>query len=880
MQTSPIPRPSDLRVNRREQPLGLAACPEFSWSTAVRQCWYEIEVRYRDGDLVWRTGHIQDDRPFGVSYGGETLQSAARYHWRVRFGNDSGSSDWSDWTWFETGLLDANRWTADWITDSEEVDSRRTLYFHGNADLPDDIVRARAYASSLGWYRLFINDADITGHALVPRWTSLDREVENQVYDITHALREGRNHLGLVVADGRFRGRNGFLSRGAIFGDRLAALLQIEVERTDGSIATFGTDAGWRVGSGRIRTSDPKHGERVDARLPELAWNASDWQSQPVVVLPRDTRHLLAEDVDRLQAVESLEGTVISADTRGTLIDFGQNFAGTARVRMSGAPGTVVKLSYSEVLTANGDLDVHYLDLFGKSKDWFQRDEVILGSDPLDHTSWFSIFGFRYLFIEPGQRGDIVTIESVEGIVLSTPLRRRASFQSSHPGLNQLWRNIDWSLRSNFLDTATDCPTRERSGWTGDVQIFAPTAAIMTDSDVYLRRYLHNLAQDQLPDGSIPTVIPREWSNTQKRSAPPNEYSSAVGWGDAAVMVPKTLHDYFDDEAVLNIQYPSARAWVDHLAKRAATKHSIGRRLRRQAGSLEKYIVDTGRHYGEWLRPGENMMAQMSRNLLRPPAEVATAYLSNSARLLSEIASILGKASDAAHYRDLATNARAAYRAAFVKDGGRRIGADKQDDYVRAIAFNLVEGAEVTAAMQRLAELIELAGNHLGTGFLSTPLLLGVLADNGRPDLAYKILLSETTPSWLAQINKGATTVWETWEGHDGTGAAKSSHNHYAFGSVAQWMVEYIVGIRPVEPGYRRFKVEPVIGGGLTSAVGSIKTDYGDISVSWQLSDNTVELEVSVPASTTADLRLHGTTQTLHAGEHQVCAPLDARLVV
>ncbi|MGN6125593.1 MAG: family 78 glycoside hydrolase catalytic domain, partial [Humibacter sp.] len=749
-----------------------------------------------------------------------------------------------------------------------------TLYFRGDIELPTDVVRARAYASALGWYRLFVNDSDITGHALVPRWTSLDSEVEYQVYDITDAVREGRNTVGVVVGDGRFRGRNGFTSRGAIFGDRLAALVQIEAERADGTLLTLGSDRTWTVGSGRIRTADPKHGERVDARLPTLPWHAADWSSQPVVVTSGGGRRLIAEDVERLQAVDRRPGTVIRADHRGTLVDFGQNFAGTARVRLRGRAGTRVKLSYSEVLTGDGDLDTHYLDLFGTSKDWFQRDEVTLGDEPLDYTSWFSIFGFRYLLIESDVVEEPITIDQVEGVVLSTPLRPRASFHTSHDGLNQLWNNVGWSLRSNFLDTATDCPTRERSGWTGDVQIFAPTASIMTDSDTFLRRWLHTLALDQLPDGAIPTVIPREWSKTQKRAAPPNEFGSAVGWGDAAVMVPMTLHTYFDDVDALRAQYASACAWVDHLAGLASSKRGIARRFGRQVGDLENFIVDTGRHYGEWLRPGENMVLQMIGNTLRPPAEVATAYLSNSARLLAKMATIIGELEAAARYERLAANARAAYRAAFVTHGGRRIGADKQDDYVRAIAFGLIEGAEIEAAVGRLGELIDDAGGHLATGFLSTPLLLGVLADHGRSDLAYEILLAKTAPSWLAQIERGATTVWETWEGYDRKGAARSSHNHYAFGSVAQWMIEYIVGIRPLEPGYRRFLISPTVGGGLTTATGRVDTGYGEISASWELVDGAIELELGVPPSTTAEVRIAGSTRTLPAGVHLLREPL------
>jgi len=868
------PAPHGLRTDGRNEPLGIGdTAPEFSWRIdGFDQSIYEIEVSTLEGSQVWAPGPRRGTRPFGVPYDGPALESATRYSWRVRAGDDAGMSEWSDSSWFETGLLSPADWAAQWITDADDTEGRRTLYFHALEEVPGEVVSARAYASALGWYRLYVNGADVTGHALVPRWTSFDHEVEYQVYDVTEHLRAGQNSIGVVVAEGRFRGKNGYESRDAIYGDRLATIVQIEAELADGHRVRIASRPDWEVGGGRILTADHKHGQRVDARIPETAGISRPSDARPAFLLPPHPRALIAESVERVGETGRLQGKLGVTPKGVQLVDFGQNFTGVARTRLSGPAGTRVILSYGEVLTADGELDVHYLDLMKRSKEWFQKDEIVLGDSPVDYTPSFSMFGFRYLTIEAEDPTVTVTVEDVEGIIISTPLERRATMTTSDPELNQLWQNVEWSLRSNFLDTATDCPTRERSGWTGDVQIFAPTASILVDSDQYLRRYLHNLALDQFDDGSIPVVIPREWSER----TPGNEghqygFRSAAGWGDAAVMVPATLYRYFGDTAVLRQQYPSARAWVEHVAATAAGASGLVRRFQRRAGDLETFVVDTGRHFGEWLRPGENMMTEMMKLSIRPPAEVATAYFAHSARLLAEMAELLDEKSDATRYRSMADNARTAYQRAFVIKGGHRIGADKQDDYVRALAFELLEPSQIPGAVGRLSQLVERAGNHLATGFLSTPMLLDVLVKHGRSDLAYTILMQDTSPSWLHQIRRGATTTWETWEGYDKHGAAKMSHNHYAFGSIASWMLENIAGIKPIEPGYRVFQVQPVIGGGLTSSNASVETGYGTIRTAWVTHvSGDATLTVSVPWGTKAHVPEDDEVTVLEPGEHEV----------
>ncbi|NQX10344.1 family 78 glycoside hydrolase catalytic domain [Microbacteriaceae bacterium VKM Ac-2855] len=873
---------SALTVDDRSEPLGIdSSAPRFAWKVSTRQDRYEIEVSldadFSESAITWRSEWKEDSRPFGHAYEGPPLASTTRYWWRVRTDSGGTLSEWSPPSFFETGLLEESDWSARWITDSDPT-SPRTLYFRSDIDVPGGIVRARAYVTALGWYKLWINGRNVTGQALVPRFTPFDSYVEYQTYDISEFLEPGRNAVGIVVSEGRFRGRLGAFSKPERFGDRLAAIAQIAVDLETGGRVIIGSDTSWTVGDGRIRSADPKFGERVDLRVEAEDWlhlGSGPENARGAVLLPPHPRRMIAEEVERVTQVAALAGTVWAAPSGHQLVDFGQNMNGHARLVLDGPSGTTAVVRYSEVLTSDGELNTDYLHFPGSSQrdEWFQRDEVILDGAEHVYETTFAIRGFRYLSVEGSTR--TLTDSDVEAVVVSTRMERTGGFDCSDPRLVQLWQNSWWSMNSNFADTPTDCPTRERSGWTGDIQIFGPTASVLADTNAYLRRFLRNLAVDQFEDGTIPPVIPSEAPRSLGEKDKLQDMArTSVGWGDVAVMLPWTLYRYFGDVGVLERQYLSAKAWVTFLEHRGR-RRGVARRLGRRLGDLENFIIDTGFNWGEWLRPGESAASQMAGNMLTGRPEVATAYYANSARLLSMIAAVLGYDDDREHFADVAAQAREAYNRAFVRRGGARIGADRQDDYVRALAFGLLPESETTAAADRLVELIDSNDGHLDTGFLSTALLLPALCDNRRDDVAWQVLLHPTSPSWLAQVTRGATTIWETWEGYDKKGAALDSHNHYAFGSVSQFLHEYVAGVRPLDAGYRRFLVAPVLGD-LDFAETTLASPYGTIASKWERSGDRVILHLTVPSGTEAEVVLLGTRRHLGAGEHVVsCSVAD-----
>lgn len=888
MELAVIAAPTFLQVDGGRAVLGLGSPrPRFSWHLpdgSAAQAAHEVEVtRAADERRVWSTGRVPGAQPVHVVYGGAPLSSRSTYGWRVRVWGeaDLDPGPWSEPARFETGVLDPSWWRASWITGHrrESGDANRTLYLRGAFEVPREVVRARAYVTALGWYRFFVNGTDVTGPALVPRWTPFHAYVEYQVHDVTDLLHPGSNVLAMAVGDGRFRGVTGLRERRAVYGSRTAGLVQVEIQLADGTTQVVASDGSWHAGTGRIITSDPKLGEAVDLRVDDLDWRTAEVAPAgfSAVELLDEDRTLVSEEVPPVRQVDRLTARSVTRTRSGRqLVDLGQNVAGVVRIRLVGPPGTQVTLTHSEVVGRDGELDRDYIHTLPVGRPSYQQDEVILAGAEEWWQPWFTIHGFRYVEVD-GLPADL-DVADVEGIVLSTDLDRHGAFSCSDERLERLHRNVWWSLRSNLVDTPTDCPTRERSGWTGDVQVITPAASTFVDVHAYLRRYLRNVAVEQRPDGRIPTYIPWERVPDERPGLFDRLWErtwTSTGWGDASVIVPWSLHERYGDAGVLEETWAAAAAWVDQLCRRARSRSSLTRR-RRGTGrpAVERHILDTGWHFGEWLRPGEGLTS-VARDYVRGDlAVVATAYLEHSARLLSRIASVLDRDAEVVRYREMADRTRHAWRTAFLHDDGR-IGTDRQDDYVRALAFDLLEDGERATAVDRLVALIEQADQHLGTGFLSTPMLLDVLVDGGRPDVAWAVLLQTTPPSWLGQVLQGATTTWETWEGHDRRGDARDSHNHFAFGAVAEFLVGRVAGLRPAAPGWRRIDVAPLVDGPLTSASASLMTPFGRASSSWQRRGRSVTLELTVPPGATARVRLGGNVEERAAGTHTLTAVVD-----
>jgi alpha-L-rhamnosidase len=823
-----------------------------------------------------------------VEYAGPALRSGEPVTWQVKVWTDAGESEWSDPSVFELGLLEPGDWSARWIAPVEPehapAGSRPALLLRGEFELPDvPVARARLYATAHGIYEAFVNGARAGDAELTPGFTEYRVRLQVQVYEITELLHPGRNAIGAVLSDGWFRGQVGLPRAHDQWGSEVALLAQARIEFADGQVAVAGTGEGWRSARSHIDTADLIAGQSMDFRRREGGWSEpgfddAAWDS--VAVADHGYSRLVASTAPAVRAVAEVAPVSVSRVARGQVFDLGQNINGWVRLANLGPAGTSLTLTHGEAVDGGGDVTTDHLDVdlpfIPEPLPAGQVDRVVSSGRPGDvfeprHTT----HGFRYVRVEG--HPDELDAGDLTGVVVHTDMTRTGWFRCSDERVNRLHEASVWSLRGNVCDIPTDCPTRERAGWTGDWQIFVPTAAFLYDVAGFSVKWLRDLAAEQWGSGVVANLAP----------SPPSESESgflaalngSAGWGDAAVIVPWEIYRAYGDRRLLEEQWPSMVAWLSHVEDAAAGARHPDRAARRpEPLPHERYLWDSGFHWGEWLVPGEDLKGPQEFEAFRraDKSDVATAYFAHSARLMSQIGAVIERSAEAARYGELAERVRDAWRTEFIGADGR-LQPDTQANHVRALSFGLVPAEIRSAVASRLVELVRAADTHLATGFLATPYLLPVLADAGHLDVAYELLFTDTMPSWLYMIERGATTVWERWDGVRPDGTPFESLNHYSKGAVVSFLHRYVAGIRLLDDGagaaYRHFRVQPQPGGGITWARAEHDSPYGQIESSWRLSGDAFELVVTVPPGTTADVVLpDGRQETVSPGRHTLTA--------
>jgi alpha-L-rhamnosidase len=845
-----VPVPVSVRpvtVEHHREPLGIGECrPRLSWKTNAPAGWtqsaYELELRADDGVRAFR---VETAESVLVDWPGNELGSRERVSVRVRVtGLDDSRSAWSEPTALETGLLDPADWvavpvTGDW-DEGTDLDARRPPLVRRafTAEAPES---ARLYVTAHGLFEVEINGSRVGRDALAPGWTVYRERLRYTTYDVTALVRSGENVIGGWLGDGWYRGRMGW--NGGfhdLFGPDVSLIAQLELRYPDGRVETIATDATWSAALGPILHSGNYDGETYDAREELPGWSAPGFDDAawtPVRVTERDPATLVAPLGPPVRCTEEVAPIAVLTTPSGRrVLDLGQNLVGRLRIRVSGERGQTVTMRTAEVMQ-DGELYTRPLRA-AKSTDVY----VLAGRDVEEWEPRFTFHGFRYVEIDgwPGDLDAAAAAGDIVARVYHTDMERTGWFESSDPLLDQLHSNIVWGMRGNFVDIPTDCPQRdERVGWTGDIQVFAPTASFLYDCSGMLDSWLRDVAIEQLPDGTVPWYVPvipahRMWTPIRPGAV----------WGDVAVLTPWTLYQRFGDRAVLARQYDSAKAWVDLMDRLAGDDH----------------LWNEGFQLGDWLDPAappqDPADARTDRYL------VATAYFAWSTLHLSRTAEVLGRAEDAERYAGLAEQVRHAFLGEYLTEPGR-LTSDAQTAYSLAITFGLLPTAELERAGDRLAELVAEAENRIATGFAGTPLVSDALTITGHLDTAYDLLLERECPSWLYAVTQGATTVWERWDSllPDGTvnPGTMTSFNHYALGAVADWMHRVVAGLAPAAPGYREILFRPRPGGGLTRASASHETPYGLASIEWQLAaGDELRVRVAVPTGATATLDLEG----------------------
>ena len=833
-----------LTCEYRKNPLGLdVSVPRICWQLVsdkknTKQTQYRIQVapnRSFEG-VIWDTGEVCSNQSVHISYAGPKLLPRTRYYYRVQVAdNHNEKSEWSEPASWETGMMNHDQWQAQWITSSlpEERSLEASPLMRTEFTTTKTVASARIYVTALGFYTLYLNGKRVGEDYFTPGWTSYNNRLQYQTYDVTDMVQQGDNALGAVLGNGWYAGYIAWERGKGFYGDRRALLLQMHIHYEDGSEDVIVSGENWKCATGAISMAEIYHGEIYDATKEKNGWDIpayddGEWASVAVYDHPKDM--LVAQECASPKIMDELPVVDMFRTPAGeTVLDFGQNMVGFVRFSVKGQRGDVVSIRHAEVLDKDGNF--YTANLKGAK----QTIRYTLKGDEVEiYQPHFTFQGFRYICIDeyPGE----ICPKNFTGCVVHTGMAQTGEFTCSNEMVNQLHHNILWGQKGNFVDVPTDCPQRdERHGWTGDAQMFIRTACFHMDTALFYKKWLRDLAADQTDAFGVTNVVP----NVREVS-----YAGSTAWGDAAVICPWTLYLIYGDIRVLEEQYDSMKRWVAF--------------IKRQGD--DPFLWNTGEHFGDWLALDNGEGAWIGRT---PVPLIATAFYANSAKLLADTAQVLGHTEDEKNYRDLFRAVRSRFQQEFVTAGGKLI-ADTQTAYVLALMFDLLEERDRKSAADTLALLLAQNNYHLNTGFVGTPYLCHVLSNNGYNDLAYRLLLHTDYPSWLYPITKGATTVWEHWDGIKEDGSfwdeIMNSFNHYSYGAIGDWLYRVVAGLNvdPCKPGYKHILIQPRPDKGLSSAEVRYESLHGTIVTGWQREESSMRIHVTIPANTTATVILPG----------------------
>lgn len=667
----PAPSISDLRCEYKTNPVGIDGThPRLSWKLTSNergsiQTAYHIRVASsardlrRSSRLIWDSGKVQTDKSVHIAYAGPPLISKQRYYWQVKIWSTTGESEWSAPAFWEMGLLDASDWQAQWITPNWEEDpeaSEPSPMLRKEFNLAGTIKTARAYITSFGLYEAEINGQKVGDQLFTPGWTSYNKRLQYQTYDVTDLLQKGNNAIGVSLGDGWYRGFLVWKGNRNVYGEKLGLLLQLEIEYSNGKREVINSDETWKASTGPILNSDIYMGESYDARLEKEGWTKTgfddrDWQ--PVVKRDANETQLIAPVGPVVRRIEELKPVALITTPEGDMVfDMGQNMVGWVKLTVQGPAGTSVTLRHAEVLDKHGNFYTENLRLATQRVQYILKGKGVEVFEPT-----FSFQGFRYVAIE-GYPGEL-TLDAVRGVVIHSDMELTGSFSCSQPLLNQLQHNIQWGQKGNFLDVPTDCPQRdERLGWTGDAQVFARTAAFNMQVGDFFTKWLGDLSADQLPDGRVPWVIPQVLHD---------QHTSATGWADASTIIPWAIYEVYGDQRILEKQYGSMKAWVEYMLKEAG----------------DDKVWDTGPHFGDWLFYSPQDDRDGKAAVTYKPL-LQQAFLTHSLQLLTQTAELLGKTDEAKKYARLHEITKTAFQREYVTPAGRLV-SGTQTAYVLAL---------------------------------------------------------------------------------------------------------------------------------------------------------------------------------------------------
>ncbi|MCC8044602.1 MAG: glycoside hydrolase family 78 protein [Clostridiales bacterium] len=899
--------------------------PRFSWELAseeagIRQSSWQIVVKDNDGTTVWDSGKNVGENSIGIPYQGETLRSAIRYEYQITAENSQGQTVVSEPQYFETAFYHLEDWKARWIEPDplpqlpenpliaaqKEWDDIVAAMMRGEQAEPryegdimgekpyepfdpavimrrsfsvDQTLRARLYVTAHGIYEVKINGKPVTDSLFNPGFTTYDKRIKYQVFDVDALIQQGENVIAVTVADGWYKGKVTSLGRGCDYGEVPGLLLQLEITDGDGKKTIICTDEEWKYSyDGPVRTADLFVGETVDGRMEapaEIKW-------KPVIVKESPDEAVEAQCYPFAKVYAEIPAKKVwTAPNGDTLVDFGQNMAGVLRVtEIKGTPGERIVFEHGEELDKDGNF--FYSQAHTSAK---QMDTYICRGIPEKAANatagelfepHFTYHGFRYVRVTGGRDW---TKEQFTALAVSTENALTGSFRCSDPDITRLQQNIYWSQLSNNVTIPTDCPTREKAGWTGDVVVYGATALYNQNMTAFYEDWLKSIRAEQREDGHILNTVP------QNRSYVSQSGCGSLGWGDVILTLPWQLYELYGDTKVLADNYEAMGKWMKAMQAAAWEMpdafNTLGmpfpdyEKLSERQKDNQHYLINTGFHFGDWIIPSvvdENGFTDGSGSAIRTMYYADTGILAGDADLYASVSELLGQEETAREYRAYANRVREAFSEEYVSENGR-LGQEMQGNYILALKYHMVPKEKEPLLAARLSELIAENGYCLDTGFMSTPHLLDVLCDYGYQETAWKVLMQRKAPSWLYEIDHGATTLWENWDAIREDGEQHNcSFNHYAFGCVGDFLYRRVLGIQNAGIGYDKIRIHPEYSCPFTWAEGSYHSAHGEICVRWEKTETGIKISGCIPANTEAELLLpDGTKKRLLSGAFAVC---------
>lgn len=830
----------DFRTEYRKNPTGLSVrIPRFSWKMeAARkntvQKAYHLLVRQGER-TVWDSGRVKSSQSVLVSYEGAQLEAERRYDMELTVEDNYGNSSMAN-AWFETGIFDPHELQAQMITHDLPAEETACPVFYREFTPRGPVAQACVYATAHGVYELYVNGRRAGEDYMAPGWTSYHKRLQYQHYDITAYLQE-ENRIEMWVGNGWYKGILSFDCKPDRYGDRVAALAEIHIRYADGTTEILATDESWKVQTGCIRYSEIYMGETQDTDNPVI-------REGKVSIVPFDKAVLTPQESEPVRVTERIMAREVFTDPQGNvLVDFGQNITGLVEVKIRGKKGQKIRIRHAETLDRDG---VFYPDTLRTA---ISHDTYILNGEEQTLMPHFTFHGFRYIAVDGVEE---VRKEMFTACAMHSDMERIGSFHCSNEKVNRLQNNISWSLRDNFFDIPSDCPQRdERLGWMGDAQVFSWTAAFNRNTALFFTKWMRDVAAESSLEKGVPHIVP-DIQGT---------YSSAA-WSDAAVIIPWVVYQTYGDVRILEESWQCMHEWVDYIADK----------------TNENGLWMSNYQYGDWLaldrEAGENSVGATDVYLV---ANACYLYVTD---LVRRTAQVLGKEEDARRYQALYERTLLSFRQEYYTSRGRIV-SETQTGCVLSLHFDLAREEDRATILHTLVTNIENHKNHLTTGFVGTPYLCHALSDNGAHDLAGSLFMQEDYPSWLYAVGKGATTVWERWDGirPDGTmpHPGLNSMNHYANGAVGDWMYRKIGGINQLEAGYHRVSVKPMFVRGIEEAETTLETPYGKIRSYWRCRDKRIRVEVSIPANTSALLYLPEKEGVTEVGSGEYVYEYDTR---